>query len=431
MNPRPVAGRGGRLLQLLLVLACCVMGAAPLRAEPGRAGELFAALRPAVVQIRVIDLASGDKASLGSGFQISADGLVATNFHVVADAAHEPGRYRLEYPGDDGVAVPLQLLDVDVVHDLAVLRAATPLPGALVQASAELAQGERIFSMGNPLDLAMTIVEGTYNGFVEGARYRKILFSGSLNPGMSGGPALNQRGEVVGINVSHGGEQISFLVPVSYLAALQKRALDPERAGKDMASRITDALLEDQDAYFGALLAEPWDSRPLGHFRVPGSLGPSVQCWGGSDEIDEELFAHIGQECGSDDTVFVGEDLQTGGLRYSFHAYSTEDLGLVRFYSLLDGQYAHSEWFAATDAKQVGSFDCREDFLEGRGIAWRISVCARRYTELPGLFDMSVVMATTAYPQEGLVANLALNGVSEPRAREFLRRFVESVSWAP
>ena len=40
-------------------------------------------------------------------------------------------------------------------------------------------------------------------------------------------------------------------------------------------------------------------------------------------------------------------------------------------------------------------------------------------------------MATTAYPQEGLVANLALNGVSEPRAREFLRRFVESVSWAP
>jgi hypothetical protein len=103
----------------------------------------------------------------------------------------------------------------------------------------------------------------------------------------------------------------------------------------------------------------------------------------------------------------------------------------VRFYSLLDGQYAHSDWFAATDAKQVGNFDCREDFLEGQGIAWRISVCARRYTELPGLFDMSVVMATTAYPREGLVANLALNGVSEPRAREFLRRFVESVSWAP
>ncbi len=430
MSLGPAAARVGHLLRLL-ALVCCATGAAQARAEPGRAGELFAALRPAVVQVRVIDLASGDKAVLGSGFQISADGLVATNFHVVAEAVHEPGRYRIEYPGEDGAAVALHLLDVDVVHDLAILRAATPLPGVLAQASRELSQGERIFSMGNPLDLAMTIVEGNYNGFVAGARYRKILFSGSLNSGMSGGPALNQRGEVVGINVSHGGEQISFLVPVSYLAALQKKALDPGRAGKDMAARITEALLADQNGYFGALLAETWSSQPLGHFRVPGSLGNTVQCWGASDEIDEELFAHIGQECGSDDTVFVGEGVETGGLRYSFHAYSSEDLGLVRFYSLLDGQYAHSEWFADTDAEQMGNFDCREDFLTGQGIEWRVSVCARRYTELPGIFDMSVAMVTTSYAQEGLVANLALNGVSEPRAREFLRRFVESVSWAP
>lgn len=432
MSLAPVVAHDGRVLRFLLAFAWLLAGASVARAEPaGRADRLFAALRPAVAQVRVIDLASGDKAAIGSGFQISADGLIATNFHVVASAAHEPGRYRLEYLGDGGKAVPLTLLDVDVVHDLAVLRAESPLPGVLQQASEPLVQGERIFSMGNPLDLAMTIVEGTYNGFVEGARYRKILFSGSLNPGMSGGPALNGKGEVVGINVAHGAEQISFLVPVGYLEALQRKALDPARAGKGMAARITEALLADQDAYFGSLLAEPWSSRPLGQFRVPGSLGPSVQCWGGSEEIDEELFAHIGQECGSEDTVFVGDDLETGGLRYSFHAYTTEELGLVRFYSLLDSQYAHSDWFAASDATQVGNFACREDFLKGQGIEWRISICARRYSELPGLFDMSVAMATATFAREGLVANLALNGISEPRAREFLRRFVESISWAP
>lgn len=431
MTWTPVVRRDGRFLLCLaawVLLALCVGRA---YAQPGLAGSLFAASRPAVAQVRVIDTASGDKAAIGSGFQISADGLVATNFHVVAEAAHEPARYRLEYLGDKGVAVTLRLLDVDVVHDLALLRADTPLPGVLTQASGELAQGERIFSMGNPLDLAMTIIEGTYNGFVEGARYRKILFSGSLNPGMSGGPALNQHGDVVGINVARGGEQISFLVPVAYLEALRQKALDPARASKGMAARITEALLADQDAYFGALLSAPWNSQPLGNFRVPGSLGPSVQCWGGSDEIDEELFAHIGQECGSEDIVFVGEDLETGGLRYSFHAYSSEELGTLRFYSLLDSQYAHSDWFAAANDSQVGNFDCREDFLNAQGIDWRISVCARRYTELPGLFDMSVAMATTSLPREGLVVNLALNGVSEPRAREFLRHFVESISWAP
>lgn len=411
----------------------CVLAAlvTPVHAQPGLAGELFAALSPAVAQVRVIDLASGDKATIGSGFQISTDGLIVTNFHVVSNAAHEPGRYRLEYQAENRTSVPLSLLDVDVVHDLALLRAATPLPAVLQTARAELAQGERIFSMGNPLDLAMTIVEGTYNGFVDGARYRKILFSGSLNRGMSGGPALNGNGEVVGINVAHGAEQISFLVPVSYLDALRHKALDPARAGKDMAARITEALLADQDAYYGELLSSPWDVRPLGHFRVPGSIGASVQCWGGSDEIDEELFAHVGQECSSDDTVFVGDDLETGSLRYAFHAYTTEELGLVRFYSLLDSQYAHSEWFDAVDEKQVGSFECQEDFLDAQGIAWRISVCARRYLELRGLFDMSVVIASTASPREGLVANLALNGVSESRAREFLRRFVESISWVP
>ncbi len=423
--------RDGLLVRVLIALALLLAGLPRGHAEQGRADELFAAFRPAVAQVRVIDLASGDKAVIGSGFQISADGLIATNFHVVANAVHEPGRYRLEYLDDAGKVSPLTLLDVDVVHDLAVLRADTPLPGVLQIARADLVQGERIFSMGNPLDLAMTIVEGTYNGFVQGARYRKILFSGSLNPGMSGGPSLNGKGEVVGINVAHGAEQISFLVPVSYLDALRAKALDPARVGKDMAARITEALLEDQDEYFGTLLAEPWKSRPLGNFRVPGSLGPSVQCWGGSEEVDEEFFAHIGQECGSEDTVFVGEDLETGGLRYAFHAYTTEDLGLVRFYSLLDSQYAHSDWFAATDASQVGNFDCREDFLQGQGIEWRISVCARRYTELPGLFDMSVSMVSTTFPREGLVANLALNAVSEHRAREFLRRFVESISWAP
>ena len=50
-----------------------------------------------------------------------------------------------------------------------------------------------------------------------------ILFSGSLNPGMSGGPTLNEQGSVIGVNVATSGNEISFLVPAQYLAIILER----------------------------------------------------------------------------------------------------------------------------------------------------------------------------------------------------------------
>ena len=55
-----------------------------------------------------------------------------------------------------------------------------------------LPKGERIYAMGNPLDLGFTIVEGTYNGLVDKSYDERIHFSGAINPGMSGGPLCVQ-----------------------------------------------------------------------------------------------------------------------------------------------------------------------------------------------------------------------------------------------
>ena len=78
-----------------------------------------------------------------------------------------------------------------------------------------LAQGERIYSLGNPLDVGFAVIEGTYNGLVERSFYPTIFFAGSLNPGVSGGPTLDGQGAVIGVNVAarRDGEQVSFLVP--------------------------------------------------------------------------------------------------------------------------------------------------------------------------------------------------------------------------
>ena len=160
------------------LLICCTL-LLPLPSAAKTARELFDDLNNLVFQVRVIDVASGNKLSIGSGFQVHQSGRIATNFHVVSSFVHEPDKYRIEVLDRDGVSVPARLQAIDVVHDLAIVQASTSSSGALVLSERSLAKGERIFSMGNPQDLGMTIVEGNYNGLIKTSRRPKFLFSGS------------------------------------------------------------------------------------------------------------------------------------------------------------------------------------------------------------------------------------------------------------
>lgn len=78
-------------------------------------------------------------------------------------------------------------------------------------------QGSTIYSLGNPHDLGMIVVPGTYNGLKQNSLYQKIHFTGSVNSGMSGGPLVNEGGEAMGVNVATAGNQLGFLVPLNNL----------------------------------------------------------------------------------------------------------------------------------------------------------------------------------------------------------------------
>src|SRR3990167_1867957 len=97
--------------------------------------------------------------------------------------------------------------------------------------------------MGHPLGLDLAIVPGSANGLLEKSLYDKIHFSGNINPGMSGGPALDAQGRVVGINVATAGEAVGFLVPAHFLDALVQRASERDFAvADDLQKRITEQL---------------------------------------------------------------------------------------------------------------------------------------------------------------------------------------------
>ncbi|HSH70947.1 MAG TPA: serine protease, partial [Deferrisomatales bacterium] len=248
---------------------CAVFGAAALClaatgvAARGGAEDMYAAVGDRVVQVQIIDVSSGSRAGLGSGFLVDAGGVLATNYHVIAHLVYRPGQYRAEYRTRDGLGGRLELLAVDVVRDLALLRADTLSAPPLELEPGEAARGERLFSFGNPLDLGLTVVEGTFNGYLEQSLLRKIHFTGSINPGMSGGPTVNARGRVVGINVSTAGNQVSFLVPAEHLAALvENRAQAPG----DWLETVAAQLLAHQEGFAAHILAEPLVTATLGPF---------------------------------------------------------------------------------------------------------------------------------------------------------------------
>jgi serine protease Do len=162
----------------------------------------------------------------GSGFFVSTQGHVVTNFHVIE------GETRLAVHvfrkiGDEFRREKFE--DVEIVAtnpflDLAVLRVKTteaykPVITYLSE-SDELRDGDAVFAIGNPLGLERSVSQGIVsrrNRAEEGLAF--IQTTAQINPGNSGGPLFNARGEVVGVTNMKimGGEGLGFAIPVRYL----------------------------------------------------------------------------------------------------------------------------------------------------------------------------------------------------------------------
>jgi len=144
-----------------------------------------------IYQIRLVSPDAGAKSSIGSGFQVSSDGLLITNFHVISDYVDAPETYEILYTSNDQSQGKLELLDFDVVSDLALLRIPNPSENYFSLTGAEPRKGEEVFALGNPGDWGVVMVPGPSNGYVAHSYEKRILFSGSLNGGMSGGPSFS------------------------------------------------------------------------------------------------------------------------------------------------------------------------------------------------------------------------------------------------
>jgi serine protease Do len=164
--------------------------------------------------------AIGPKGSnFGSGFIITSNGLIVTNFHIVQAAVKIAVKLKNNKTYND-----VRLINFDQKKDIAVLKIdAVGLKPVVLGDSHSVQAGERVVAIGSPLGLESTVADGLVSSLRKADRGFQVLqITVPISPGSSGSPLFNLRGEVIGIAVGTiiGGQNINFAIPINYATPL-------------------------------------------------------------------------------------------------------------------------------------------------------------------------------------------------------------------
>jgi S1-C subfamily serine protease len=394
------------------------------------AQQLYSSAQADLLQIRMLLKNGRTQSTVGSGFLVGTSNLVLTNYHVVSQMALDPDVYAGEYVDTNGEHGPVELLAVDVLHDLAVLRVNRNGTGFFIvpEKPVKLLQGQDLYSLGNPLDLGFAISEGAYNGVVSRSFYDQLIFSGPINSGMSGGPSVTSSGTVAGINVSkrRDGEAVSFLVPVKYAQELLRRVASQRAAPKDFNPLIAEQLLAHQRAMVGRLLDSPLSIKNMGPYRVPVRESGQLRCWGRSNVKAETSFSADSLSCATESAIYVSDTQQTGAVSMTHQYLRSASLHPLRFAALASSQFAVDRLGNTRDTRLTGPL-CSEGFVHSNTLAMRAVTCVRAYRKFPGLYNFTVLTASTDNPQASLQSRLDVAGVSYENGMRVTRAFLNGL----
>ena len=185
------------------------------------AEDLYKHVKDSVCEITVYNKKS-EIIGLGTGFVYRANGLIATNYHVI-----EHG-YSVTVKLGNRTYVVQKLVDYDKKKDLAVLKIVEDGLTTLPVCGLSVPTGSQVYAMGSSLGLTATFSRGIITQSereIDGVRY--LQHDAAISPGNSGGPLLNEYGEVIGINARYveGGQNLNFSI---FAGELQTMKLDKD-----------------------------------------------------------------------------------------------------------------------------------------------------------------------------------------------------------
>lgn len=152
----------------------------------------------------------------GSGFAVFDDGIILTNYHVIAE-----GAYYVIAERDDGYVFEMEsIVTYDEFLDIAILSTSyyTGLEQLETGSSTALERGENLVAIGSPLGLKNTVSKGVFSGYTVEGDVEMLQFTASISSGSSGGALFNDAGEVVGITTATyvDGQNLNLSVPIEH-----------------------------------------------------------------------------------------------------------------------------------------------------------------------------------------------------------------------
>src|SRR5688500_7654605 len=271
-------------------------------------GDIYAAYASGVVQVEATGPLASDPfdplprrtRSLGSGFVIEKSGHIVTNYHVVKEAV----AVTVSFSNDESVRA--KVVGIDPTTDLAVLKVNTPPRGLTplrLGRSSSVRVGDEVVAIGNPFGYERSMTAGIVSAIGrvleapnELAIDNAIQTDAPINPGSSGGPLLNARGQVIGVNtqISTGGVGVGFAIPVDTVRSVTAQII---RVGKV------------EHAFFG-VEATPLTDDIARLFRLPR------QAWQGlmiDSVVPNSAADKAGLRAGTRTVIVGGESWRLGG----------------------------------------------------------------------------------------------------------------------
>lgn len=423
-------------LSLLCLSASAQLKDASEYQSGARAGsspaELFAHYKKAIYQIRAINTATSQKVSIGSGFVVHDVHTLATNYHVIADVVHKKN-IRLEYVSSEDKVGLLDVVAVDVIHDLAILRSKDEL-GVPFELEKTPEQGEPLYALGNPHDLGFIIADGINNGLLKKSARERILFSGSLNSGMSGGPTLSAYGKVVGVNVSYlnQGSNISFIVPSFYLQRLLEK--EAVHSTDELKAQISEQLYQDNESYFNVLLEKKWGTSQISHFSVPTDISEDIKCWDASTsgEDDDMVLDAESVMCFSDRETFISNRVYFGTITINYSSvFAKKEMSAMRFYRLYSGLFSLDGFYRRKE--RFEKYQCNSHFIQVDGRDFKAVLCeqaSKDYAVGDDKIGDSVLIAAEIGPaNSGFIIRARISGIQSSLSRKVFKKLLEEIKW--
>jgi S1-C subfamily serine protease len=218
----------------------------------------------AIVIIEALD-ERGSVTGQGSGFIVTPQGAVVTNYHVVQGASS----LRVKLPGGDAYKTS-DLIDVDDAKDIAIIKIkGFKLPVVTLGDSDKAETGETIVAISSPEGLVNSISTGVISGVRRFDTHRVFQISAPISQGSSGGALFNSGGEVIGVitYLLKSGQNLNFAVPINYA-----RGMISDQPSKTLADLLP-SVKSNAGAQPGGSLAESVENRE----RLDGQLSDAMR----------------------------------------------------------------------------------------------------------------------------------------------------------